>query len=341
LEKKDTKLLGNEIFEKCKDRSAQIVSAAIRIWYKTNPTDAAAEMWKRYSDATTIYDKVHYAHALGVNPNLASGCVEAISTSKEYPVKNALTEALIEMHTSTNWPNNLDFNTTATSLILDGDIGVQALLAGHFRELKFNETEKQPIITALTEALGKLSLPREIETYNEIIKTLNVLSDQKREEKKVEFNHPIDWKEVSGISSKQVAKITTSKGVIQMELRVNDAPGSVSNFVKLAKEGFYNDKYFHRVISNFVIQGGCPRGDGMGSTDYTIRSEFALHNYSEGAVGLASSGRDTESCQWFITHGYTPHLEGRYTIFAYVTSGMEVVKKIQIGDQILKVEIIE
>ena len=78
----------------------------------------------------------------------------------------------------------------------------------------------------------------------------------------------------------------------------------------------------------------------MGSTDYTLRSEFALHDYKPGAVGLASSGRDTESCQWFVSHTYTPHLEGRYTIFGYVTSGMEVVNQIMIGDKIVKVELL-
>ena len=125
-----------------------------------------------------------------------------------------------------------------------------------------------------------------------------------------------------------------------MDLHINDAPGSVASFVKLVKEGFYDNKHFHRVIPNFVIQGGCPRGDGMGGTDYTLRSEFALHDYSPGAVGLASSGPDTESCQWFVSHISTPHLEGRYTIFAHVSSGLDIVRKINVGDQITKIELL-
>ena len=99
-------------------------------------------------------------------------------------------------------------------------------------------------------------------------------------------------------------------------------------------------KVFHRVVPNFVVQAGCPRGDGWGSTDYTIRSEFDPMNYGEGYMGMASAGKHTESCQWFITHSPAPHLEGRYTIFAKVTQGMDVVHRIEIGDQILGIDLL-
>ena len=146
---------------------------------------------------------------------------------------------------------------------------------------------------------------------------------------------------MKSIPRRQRANIHTSKGVIEIELHIEDAPGSVASFVKLCREGFYNGKSFHRVVPNFVIQGGCPRGDGMGGTDYTLRSEFRLHDYRSGSVGLASSGPDTESCQWFITHIPTPHLEGRYTIFAHVTKGLDIVDQIVIGDSIEKIELLE
>ncbi|KUG09880.1 peptidylprolyl isomerase [Solirubrum puertoriconensis] len=133
--------------------------------------------------------------------------------------------------------------------------------------------------------------------------------------------------------------VHTSKGDVVLRLLVEEAPGSVASFVQLVQQGFYNGKNFHRVVPNFVAQGGCPRGDGWGGTDYTLRSEFAERQYAEGAVGLASAGKDTESCQWFITHSPTPHLDGRYTIFAVVERGMEVVHRIDIGDQIRSVEL--
>ncbi|OUJ73303.1 peptidylprolyl isomerase [Hymenobacter crusticola] len=137
----------------------------------------------------------------------------------------------------------------------------------------------------------------------------------------------------------QRATVRTSKGTIVFQLLVNEAPGSVASFVELTRQGFYNGKTIHRVVPNFVAQGGCPRGDGWGSTDYNIRSEFADLRYGEGAVGLASAGKDTESCQWFITHSPTPHLDGRYTIFAQVVSGMDVVSRLEIGDRIERVDL--
>ncbi|AKQ47725.1 peptidylprolyl isomerase [Rufibacter radiotolerans] len=142
------------------------------------------------------------------------------------------------------------------------------------------------------------------------------------------------------MAKNQKARLKTSKGDIIFELLVEDAPGSVANFVELLEKGFYNGKNFHRVVPNFVAQGGCPRGDGWGSTDYAIRSEFADLNYLEGYVGMASAGKDTESCQWFITHSPTPHLDGKYTIFAKVVKGMDVVHQLNIGDRIEKVELV-
>ena len=120
-----------------------------------------------------------------------------------------------------------------------------------------------------------------------------------------------------------------------MKLFVNEAPGSVVNFVKMVEDKYFDGKAFHRVVPNFVIQTGCNRGDGFGSEDYSIRSEFSRRKYKTGSVGMASAGKDTEGTQWFITHSPTPHLDGKYTIFAEVVSGMEVVHRIQVGDQII------
>jgi len=122
---------------------------------------------------------------------------------------------------------------------------------------------------------------------------------------------------------------------------IENAPGSTANFVKLAKKDFYNNAVIHRVVPNFVVQGGCPRGDGWGSSDNSIRSEFPDLQYLEGYVGMASAGKDTETCQWFITHCPTPHLDGHYSIFGKVIEGMEVVHKIEMNDHVTKVEFIE
>ena len=154
------------------------------------------------------------------------------------------------------------------------------------------------------------------------------------------YNHPIPWNDIKKTSHDQKAIIKTSKGNITIKLFVNEAPGSVANFILLASNKFYDNKYFHRVVPNFVVQGGCPRGDGFGSEDYSIRSEFSRRRYKTGSIGMASAGKDTEGTQWFITHSPTPHLDGRYTIFAEVESGMDIVHKLEVGDKILSIEVI-
>lgn len=184
-----------------------------------------------------------------------------------------------------------------------------------------------------------LALPRQMETYIDMGKALAAIDSLTYTKPSVAYNHPIDWQYVKQIPSDQEVEIITTEGSIFIKLNVDDAPGSVSNFLKKVDENFYNDKFFHRVVPNFVIQAGCYRGDGWGSPDWTQRSEFSNYlSYTTGAVGLASSGKDTEGVQIFITHNPTPFLDGRYSIFGYVTDGMDVVNKIGVGDKIIEVK---
>jgi cyclophilin family peptidyl-prolyl cis-trans isomerase/HEAT repeat protein len=148
-----------------------------------------------------------------------------------------------------------------------------------------------------------------------------------------------DWKALESIKSFQRITFRTTKGVFTIRLLKEDAPFTVLAILRLVKKGFYNGLTFHRVVPDFVIQGGDPRGDGWGGAGFTLRSEWSLTNFERGSVGMASSGKDTEGCQFFITHIPAPHLDGRYTLFASVISGMEVVDRIQVGDRILKTEI--
>jgi cyclophilin family peptidyl-prolyl cis-trans isomerase len=150
-----------------------------------------------------------------------------------------------------------------------------------------------------------------------------------------------DWNLLESILPMQKVCITTQKGEIILELLKEDAAFSVLSFVKLIKKNFYNGLCIHRVVPNFVVQGGDPRGDGWGGPGYTMRTEVSLLNYECGSCGMASAGKDTEGCQFFITYISTPHLDGRYTIFARVVKGMDVVDRLQIGDTIQSVRIVQ
>lgn len=135
------------------------------------------------------------------------------------------------------------------------------------------------------------------------------------------------------------AFIETAKGTIEIELSVLDAPQTAQHFITLARRGYFNGLQFHRVVPNFVIQGGDPRGDGSGGPGYSIRDELNDRPYVRGAVGMALSGPDTGGSQFFISHSPAPHLDAKYTVFGHVVSGMDVVDKIQQLDVIQRVRI--
>ncbi len=226
--------------------------------------------------------------------------------------------------------------------ILLGDIGMIAI-AGEI--IKDPETNLKPLINDtgfLQSALQTLSLPANIETYNEVKAAIAFLEDKTFTPEKALYTHPINWEKLHLYPDTVQVSIRTSKGLIKLDLYKNKAPGTVANFIELTESGFYKGKYFHRVVPNFVIQTGCPRGDGYGSLDYTIRSELPpVYYHKEGYVGMASSGNHTEGTQWFITHSPTPHLDGNYTLFGMVTDGMEVVHNIQVGDQINEIIVVK
>jgi cyclophilin family peptidyl-prolyl cis-trans isomerase len=144
---------------------------------------------------------------------------------------------------------------------------------------------------------------------------------------------------LSLLETPAVARLETNRGTVVLELLGNEAPGTVANFVTLARNGYYNGLTFHRVVPDFVVQGGDPRGDGWGGPGYTIRCEYNPLRYTRGTVGMALSGKDTGGSQFFITHSDQPHLDGRYTIFGRVSEGMDIVDTIQVGDVINEVTI--
>jgi cyclophilin family peptidyl-prolyl cis-trans isomerase len=150
----------------------------------------------------------------------------------------------------------------------------------------------------------------------------------------MKFHSDPDWEFIDGLNTKRTAVLKTNKGIIKIKLEPETAPFTVQNFVKLGEIGYYNNTIFHRVVPNFVIQGGDPTGTGYGGPGYSIRSEFSPVPFGPYSVGMASSGKDTEGSQFFITHSPQPHLDGKYTNFGTVTEGFDVVDKIQAGDKI-------
>lgn len=134
------------------------------------------------------------------------------------------------------------------------------------------------------------------------------------------------------------AIMETDKGTIRIELFDQDAPNTVKNFVELIEKGFYDGLTFHRVIPNFVIQGGCPKGNGTGGPGYTIKCEINDNKHQAGSLSMAHAGRDTGGSQFFICHSPQAHLDGVHTVFGK-TENMDVVNAIRQGDKIISAKI--
>ena len=135
------------------------------------------------------------------------------------------------------------------------------------------------------------------------------------------------------------AYIDTAKGTIQFELAVLDAPRTVANFMSLVRRNYFRGVQLHRVVPDFVVQDGDPRGDGEGGPGYTIRDEINQRQYLRGTVGMALDWADTGGSQFFITHSPQPHLDGRYTVFGQVVAGMDVVDRLQQWDTIDRIRV--
>lgn len=148
---------------------------------------------------------------------------------------------------------------------------------------------------------------------------------------------PLDWDFLAGLGTAPVLTLETDRGTVRIRLVTEEAPLTVQTIARLATDGRYDGVPFHRVEPNFVVQGGdFTSGDGFGGPGFTITSEFTQVPFVEGALGMASAGKDTEGSQFFLTHSMQPHLDGGYTAFGWVVEGMDVVNALQMGDRIVR-----
>ena len=222
-----------------------------------------------------------------------------------------------------------------------GDPGAIAEAANVLANKDLNFKELYESTTFLRTAQIKLDLPKETESYNALQSAIDYFNGLSQPFIKTpDYNHPIDWDLYEEMGKNCQVTLNTDRGPITIELLTENTPASCINFYQLARTGYFKNKNFHRVVSNFVVQGGCSRGDGYGSLDYSVRSEFYPSYYNEaGCVGMASAGRHTEGTQFFITHSPTHHLDGKYTLFGKVVDGLEYVHQIRPDDKIISVSI--
>ncbi len=330
---------------------SNLYSAALNI--SANKDKVSQIIISEYKTSENIYEKAGLLRALGNDVANYKFVNTQIALKDKNVIKSSGMEALANMVKDSNFVvaneksiksgmHNLteEFAIIFKNAIISGDIAQIAIAAEAVRSSVTDFRKYYKNSYFLTQALNNCHLPQEIDSYRELKKTIAYINGTKETEEIELKSIAPDWKYIIQIPYNQQIKIYTSKGEILLQLDVNLAPLSVSNFLKLVNQKYFNNKLIHRTVPNFVVQDGCPRGDGWGGPDYTICSEFAMNYYSEGSLGMASAGKDTEASQWFITHSPTPHLDGRYTNFGKVISGMETVHLLEVGDTIRNIEVL-
>jgi cyclophilin family peptidyl-prolyl cis-trans isomerase len=266
-----------------------------------------------------------------------------------------------------------DLAEVARKHLKESDVVIRATAAGLLGDLPPDETNAHALIAALPLALADTQLndaalaildalgKQKSAKANEAIKTALNSDDYLIRRKAVAVlkangagdfdsrignvrsrNTAADYERAfARIGKRFSAIVTTNRGWFMIELLPEEAPLTVDNFIKLARRQYFNGITIHRVVPNFVIQDGDPRGDGNGGPGYQIRCEINQVPYKRGAVGMALSGKDTGGSQWFVTHSPQPHLDGGYTVFGNIVAGMEVVDSIARGDVIRSIAITE
>ena len=314
-------------------------------------------------------------------PQLAEQAQEILQAMLDYKNSGITINTLVAVHSEYAIPDVLrafaafkpqDLNNVLIAHLQETDVVIRATAAELLGELPPDEPNTSALIKALASALADKqndaalsileSLGKQKTTIvNEAIKTALDSSDYLVRRHAVALlkangggdfsarigtvqtrNTVADYQRASSrIGTNVRAIVSTTKGSFTIELLPDDAPLTVDNFVQLTKRGYFRGVTVHRVVPNFVIQDGDPRGDGNGGPGYSIRCEISQVSHERGAVGMALSGKDTGGSQWFVTHSPQPHLDGGYTVFGRVVSGMEVVDGITRGDVIRDIVITE
>ncbi len=335
-----------------KTRMAEAANKNMSSMFSAPKTNLQKEILAQMAGAKNVYEKAAWLKAYASELRNFESIPKYIGTDQPAVIRTQAVQSLIDACKDKNFDAYFageghlirsQIGSYLSNAMRTGDPGILALVAGAITDEK---TGLKAVLNDrkadLSKALTILKLPEETETYLEIAKALKEYGIETppipEEQQSIK---PMDWTLIDKLKPQSKVHIVTSGGDVDIQLFPDRAPESVANFVQLATEGFFNGKAFHRVVPNFVVQTGCPRGDGFGSLDFTIRSEVAGAYYNEeGYLGMASAGPHTEGTQFFITHSPTPHLDGRYTIFGKVVSGMQVIHQLEMGDTISQINIL-
>ncbi len=309
--------------------------------------------------------------------DLTGQAVSLLQAMLDYKNSDVKINSILPLHTEYGLPDVLrayaqykpiDLADALRKFLEDNDVMVRSTAADILGDLPPSEENTRLLISALTRSLKDDSNDAALSTVGALAKQKNSAANEalksvldskdyllrRRAATALKANGAGDFssrigtvqtrnttadyrRALSRVGKTVQAVVTTTKGRFTIELFPSEAPLTVDNFVQLARSGYYRGIVFHRVVPNFVIQVGDPRGDGSGGPGYEIRCEINEVAYDRAAVGMALSGKDTGGSQWFVTHAPQPHLDGGYTVFGRVIKGMEIIDSIVRGDSITSI----
>ncbi len=344
-------LEANKETDAIKSRTRVLLIQLISNWLTTNPKS------KPNADANFAIPDLIRAFAAFKSDNTSGIMRPILEDEKDVFIRAAIAEVLGEQ--PTNKENIEALKKAFDKAILTDKTYNDAQIAIMDALFKLDKKESTPTIWSALDSKNYLVRKKALEFLKEMQKDpklANVAVEGAFTKKRdrlspyiggsklgVILNTNADYtRAVSRKNGNIKAVFTTEKGVFTIDFMPEDAPLTVDNFIKLARANYFNGLSVHRVVPNFVMQDGDPRGDGNGGPGWEIRCELNMLSYERGAVGMALSGKDTGGSQWFVTHSPQPHLDGGYTVFGRVNeTDMKIVDSIVRGDKILSVKIVE
>lgn len=308
------------------------------------------DLQQAYAKTTDPYARRAILSALGEFPWNYRTIYELYQQSDQAPVRTAAAEALeaiskredfVAFFRGSSRRVRLDLSTYFREMITGLEVGPSYAAANALTANADDYRIFLPDLDWFDVSLRGFSLPKEIEAYRAVENAKAALLQLPEPTPHV-VEVPaksIDWS-IIGESGNSEVLLRTSVGRITLKLWPDLAPATVSSFLALAQDKYYDGKLFHRVVPNFVAQGGGPIGDGFGGEDFSLRTETPGPRWDRpGLIGMASAGKDTEGVQFFITHRPTPHLDGGYTIFGEVVEGQDIADQLTVGSRIESIEI--
>lgn len=304
-----------------------------------------------YENAENVFEKAELLNALAGNPLQYNYVRRQIKQSNNKIVSTSAIKTLVEMRANPNFDlyhrkvkqETGDDLYQEFGVIFEEAVGSDDPAQVYYgakaianKDFGFKEIYTIDNIFFLTQALNSCT---DYRVYNQLKKTIEYMYEDKEIDPiKIKFNK-VDWNIVASIPENQKVKIITNKGNIILQLNVNQAPIAVANFVKLINENYYANTYFYRVSSDFTIENGSKRGDGWGPGSLAIQTEISQDYFNVGAVGMKRSVDEPENTQWFIAKAPQADFNDKYTNFAQVVAGMDVVHSIEVGDVIKTMEL--